>query len=248
LNELYTTLNKLPAKEIVVLLDSCFSCAAGRSVLAKGARPMVISIENPLLANGKIVVLAAATANQISSDYDKAQHGLFTHFLLAGLGGEADKDQDKVVTLGELFPYVRDQVVHTAVEELNREQTPVPLPGEDVLGQHLSMPLAWAVFDGGALSAQGSKKAGEPDRLKRHAFGHMKSRHDHASKILQKPNLLYCSLFRRCRCPHPAILPSHSRSEGLMRTRLARAFSRLQTGSPMVILSSTWIRVGNRCL
>jgi uncharacterized caspase-like protein len=53
LKELEDALNKLPAKQVLVLLDSCFSGAAGRSVLAKGARPMVISIENPLLAAGR---------------------------------------------------------------------------------------------------------------------------------------------------------------------------------------------------
>lgn len=142
LKELYETLNKLPAKEVVVLLDSCFSGAAGRSVLAKGARPMVISVENPLLASGKVVVLAAATGNQISSDYDNAGHGLFTHYVLAGLSGEADADKDRLVTLHELFPYVRDHVTHTAVEELNREQTPVLLPGEEMLDKRIAQPLA----------------------------------------------------------------------------------------------------------
>ncbi len=142
LNDLYATLNKLPAKDIVVLLDSCFSGAQGRSVLAKGARPMVISAENPLLASGKVIVLAASTGSQISSDYDKAGHGLFTHAVLAGLHGAADQDQNGLVTLRELFPYVRDQVATTAVDELNREQTPVLLPGEESLGARSTLPIA----------------------------------------------------------------------------------------------------------
>ncbi len=143
LNELYETLNGLPAKEIVVMLDSCFSGSEGRSVLAKGARPMAVSVENPLLAGGKVIVLAAATGNQISSDYDKAGHGLFTYALLTGLRGDADADKDAIVTLKEVFPYVRDWVAHTAVEELNREQTPVLLPGEETLGVRSSLPVAW---------------------------------------------------------------------------------------------------------
>lgn len=146
LNELYSTLNKLPAKDIVVLLDSCFSGAQGRSVLAKGARPMVISVENPLLANGKVIVLAAATGSQISSDYDKAGHGLFTYVLLTGLQGEADTDKNGLVTLKELYPYVRRQVTETAVEELNREQTPVLLPGDEYLGDRSSRPLAQVIL------------------------------------------------------------------------------------------------------
>nr|MBI3614395.1 SUMF1/EgtB/PvdO family nonheme iron enzyme [Nitrospirota bacterium] len=145
LNDLYATLNKLPAKDIVVLLDSCFSGAQGRSVLAKGARPMVISAENPLLASGKVIVLAASTGSQISSDYDKAGHGLFTHAVLTGLHGAADQDQNGLVTLRELFPYVRDQVATTAVDELNREQTPVLLLGEESLGARSALPIALVV-------------------------------------------------------------------------------------------------------
>ncbi|MEW6542500.1 MAG: SUMF1/EgtB/PvdO family nonheme iron enzyme [Nitrospirota bacterium] len=144
LKALYESLNKLPAKQVLVLLDSCFSGSAGRSLLAKGARPMVLSLENPLLAAGKVVVLAASTGTQISSDYDKAGHGLFTYALLTGLHGEADQDKDGLVTLKELYPYVRKQVAETAVEELNREQTPVLLPGEEVLGARSALPVTVA--------------------------------------------------------------------------------------------------------
>ncbi len=148
LNDLYAALSKLPAKDVVVLLDACFSGAQGRSVLAKGARPMVISVENPLLASGKVIVLAASTGNQISSDYDKAGHGLFTHAVLTGLHGAADKDKNGLVTLKELYPYVREQVAMKAVEELNREQTPVLLPGEEALGARSALPVALALPGG----------------------------------------------------------------------------------------------------
>jgi len=144
LKELYETLNKLPAKDVIVLLDSCFSGAAGRSVLAKGGRPMVVSVENPLLAAGKVIVLAAATGSQISSDYEKAGHGLFTHYLLTGLQGEADADHDGIVTLREVVPYVRERVARTAVDELNREQTPTLLPGEEALTRRTALPLTMA--------------------------------------------------------------------------------------------------------
>ncbi|MEW6542977.1 MAG: SUMF1/EgtB/PvdO family nonheme iron enzyme [Nitrospirota bacterium] len=144
LKALYESLNALPAKQVLVLLDSCFSGSVGRSLLAKGARPMVLSLENPLLAAGKVVVLAASTGTQISSDYDKAGHGLFTYALLTGLHGEADQDKDGLVTLKELYPYVRKQVAETAVEELNREQTPVLLPGEEVLGVRSALPVTVA--------------------------------------------------------------------------------------------------------
>jgi|GEM_PF-583394 len=158
LNDLYAALNQLPAKDVIVLLDACFSGAEGRSVLAKGARPMVLSMEHPLLAAGKVLVLAAATGQQISSDYDKAGHGLFTHALLMGLQGGADTDKNGLVTLKELYPYVKKQVSETAVEELNREQTPVLLPGEEVLATKGEFPIA-RVIPGGPVSLKQELKA-----------------------------------------------------------------------------------------
>ncbi|MBM4135119.1 MAG: caspase family protein, partial [Nitrospira sp.] len=42
---LYAALDKLPVNDVTVVLDSCFSGAGGRSVLAEGARPMVLSVK-----------------------------------------------------------------------------------------------------------------------------------------------------------------------------------------------------------
>jgi len=86
---MYDALNKLPVREVVVMLDSCFSGAKGRSITGEGTRPVSISIENPVLAGGKIVVIAASSGSQMSSDYDKVKHGLFTYYLLRGMRGEA---------------------------------------------------------------------------------------------------------------------------------------------------------------
>lgn len=45
LKRLYDNLGKLQAKEVVVALDACFSGSGGRSVLAEGARPLVMFTE-----------------------------------------------------------------------------------------------------------------------------------------------------------------------------------------------------------
>jgi uncharacterized protein with WD repeat len=128
LKSMYESLDKLPAKQIVVMLDSCFSGGGGRSVMPKGARPITLSIENPVLAGGKIAVLAASTGGQISSDYDKVKHGLFTYYLLKGMKGEADINYDGKIDLRELYDYIKENVSETASIELNRDQTPVLLP------------------------------------------------------------------------------------------------------------------------
>jgi len=135
LDSLYASLNKLPAKQIIVAMDSCFSGAGGRSVVGKGARPLVhISVENPMLASGNTVVLTAAAENQIASFYPEAKHGLFTYFFLRGLRGDGDLDGDGWVELKELFDYLKPEVIGIA-RRMNREQTPVILPSLEVLGK-----------------------------------------------------------------------------------------------------------------
>jgi hypothetical protein len=124
LTRMYTTLGTLPAREIVVALDSCFSGAGGRSVLAKGARPIALSVENPILMSQKIIVLAAATGNQISSTYDEKGHGLFTYFILKGLKNEDVIRPDGSIKVGDLFSYVKPQVERLSRRLYNNEQSP----------------------------------------------------------------------------------------------------------------------------
>ena len=123
LKRLYENLGKLQAKEIIVALDSCFSGAGGRSVLAKGARPLVMTMES-LAIPSNVAVLSAASGDQISSTYDEKGHGLFTYFMLKGLKGEGDTNGDGKVEIGELFEYIKPQVERIARKQYNNEQTP----------------------------------------------------------------------------------------------------------------------------
>ncbi len=135
LDRLYERLATLPAKEVVVMLDSCFSGAGGRSVIAKGMRPMVLSVENPLLAKGRTMVLTAGANDQVSSTYEQKSHGLLTYFFLKGLQGEADQNNDKRIELRELFEYLKPQVERTARREFHNEQTPQLLGSPDTLSR-----------------------------------------------------------------------------------------------------------------
>jgi len=144
LQKMYDALNKLPAREVVVMLDSCFSGAKGRSITGEGTRPVNISIENPVLAGGKIMVIAASSGSQMSSDYDKVKHGLFTYYLLRGLRGEASKDKEGTVELGGLYEFVQKNVAETASLEMNRDQTPMLLPSEYAVKDKLNVPISKA--------------------------------------------------------------------------------------------------------
>lgn len=124
LRKLYGVLNKLPAKEIIVVLDSCFSGSGGRSVIAKGARPLVMNLQNNMVLSKNITVLSASLGDQTSSSYDEKGHGLFTYFLLKGMKNEDVFSQDGSVRINELFGYIKPQVERIARKQYNNEQTP----------------------------------------------------------------------------------------------------------------------------
>lgn len=126
LRELYARLAASGAKEAVVMLDACFSGAGGRSVLAKGARPLVVRREAPEAPPASVTVLAAAAEDQITSAHEASGHGLFTYYLLKGLDGGAGAR----VTAASLLRWAAPKVADEARRQ-NREQTPA-LAGADV--------------------------------------------------------------------------------------------------------------------
>lgn len=124
LKRMYAALDKLPALKVVVALDSCFSGAGGRSVLAKGARPIVIQTKEPLLTSKNLSVFSASSGDQISSTYNEKGHGLFTYFLLKGIKDEDVVSQDGSLRLDDLYAYLKPQVERVARKQYNNEQTP----------------------------------------------------------------------------------------------------------------------------
>jgi ankyrin repeat protein len=120
---LYESLGKLRATEITVILDSCFSGAGGRSVLAKGAKPLVITINTPNIRKN-IAVMTASSGDQISSAYEEKGHGLFTYFLLKGIKNEEVLKKDGSINMDDLFGYIKPQVERIARKQYNNEQSP----------------------------------------------------------------------------------------------------------------------------
>jgi hypothetical protein len=112
---LYAQLSKLGAKRVLVAMDSCFSGAGGRSVIAKGARPLVTVVSSGVPR--PLIVIAAAAGDQISNTYQEKRHGLFTYYFLEGLKRNGEN-------LRASFDYLKPQVARTARREFNSDQEP----------------------------------------------------------------------------------------------------------------------------
>ena len=118
----YQSLNRLPARRVIIAMDACFTGQGRRSVLGKGARPLVTKVrEGAFPLSGKLIALTAAQADQESGVLESQGHGLFTYYLLKGLDKGAVKNGH--VTVGGLYRYLKPKVSDEAGID-NRSQTP----------------------------------------------------------------------------------------------------------------------------
>lgn len=115
---LYERLNALKARRILVAMDACFSGTGGRSVLAKGTRPLVAKVDLASGAAGRVQALTASGADEITGVDEPSAHGLFTYHLLKGLSAKKGN-----ATFKALHDYLTPKVQDAARRE-NRDQTP----------------------------------------------------------------------------------------------------------------------------
>ena len=67
--------------------------------------------------------LSAASSGQVSNSYPEAQHGLFTYYLLRGIGGEADANDDRWITVKEIYSFVKASCHQRVAQEGHRADT-----------------------------------------------------------------------------------------------------------------------------
>ena len=101
-----------------------------KDTILLAGRPGTLIVKDPVIASEKIALLAASRENQISNYYKEEEHGLFTYYLLKGMIGEADINQDRKINIEELYNYVSNNVESTSrrLFGMNRYQVPVLKP------------------------------------------------------------------------------------------------------------------------
>jgi hypothetical protein len=110
LNTFYKNLSLLEAKNITVVIDSCFSGGTDiGKTLIRSANPALIKLSMPVVTKNNITVITSSDNDQVSSWYPEKRHSMFTYFFLKAVTGEADTDKNKKVTIQEIFNYVSDK-------------------------------------------------------------------------------------------------------------------------------------------
>lgn len=124
LNTFYKNLAKLPAKNITVVLDTCFSGNSDGGFLFNNISPVFIHSFMPEPSLNNTAVFSSSEGSQVSTWYNEKRHGLFTYYFLKGLQGEADSNNDQRITTTELNDFIGTRLPFKARRINGNEQTP----------------------------------------------------------------------------------------------------------------------------
>ncbi len=119
--ELQRWFAQYPAKHVLYVADACYS---GLSIgtRAVGLSPETKHYLREITQRPVRVALTAGSSGQEAHEH--MGHGLFTYFLLQGLGGAADGNSDGVVTTDELAAFIKPSVAGVAASQYHAQQHP----------------------------------------------------------------------------------------------------------------------------
>jgi len=105
LQEIIAIMKNGRARKLVLSLDVCHGGVdLGRALIDQEF------IKNVYEKAEGFVLLAASTARQQAYEVHEHRHGLFTYFLIQGLNGQADRDDDGIISADDLRNYTLDQI------------------------------------------------------------------------------------------------------------------------------------------
>lgn len=114
LKTLYENIDKIAfdknIKNVVVVMDACFSGLSEAGSLLKNISPIYINVSKQYLKYPNAALITSASSNQVSSWYKQKEQSLFTYFFLLGLKGEADFNKDGIITTREIYEFTADEV------------------------------------------------------------------------------------------------------------------------------------------
>ena len=131
LEEFYQEINSISAKNITVVIDACFSGSSDQGMIIKNISPVMLEVKSEYIVGDNLAEFTSASGEEVSSWYLDKKHSLYTYYFLKGLQGEADKNKDKILTIGELQAYLMEFVPYEARRLNNRQQTPGITPNRE---------------------------------------------------------------------------------------------------------------------
>ncbi len=164
----------------LAFLDACESGAITRLKGGRRAPSFLVDLAPANLSRGHVII-TSSSEDEASQESDEIGGSFFTHYLVSGLRGAADRSGDAQVTLGEAYAYAYDRTVDHTTHTRAGPQHPTytyDLQGNGALVLTRLGGLAGLVFpaeasgtwlvydvDREGVVAEVRKAAGEPRRL-----------------------------------------------------------------------------------
>lgn len=113
-SEVKAVFKKYPARYKICYADACYSGSIYQGTPT--STPAVTGASETSVA-----IMMSSKNTETSQENSKMRQGAFTYYLIKGLKGSADRDKDNTIDLGELFTYVKGNVLNLT----ENRQTPI---------------------------------------------------------------------------------------------------------------------------
>ena len=98
------------AKNKLCIADACHSGSLNRGERSASILEVTSNYYQALVdSQGGMALMMSSKAEETSIEYQGLRQGVFSHYLIKGLKGEADRNQDKIVTVEELYQFARKE-------------------------------------------------------------------------------------------------------------------------------------------
>ena len=108
-DELFSDIAAANPRSVTVFLDTCYSGETRGNEMLIAGRPIGIRVLEQSIPDN-FTLMTAAAGDQIANPLKEAKHGMFSYFLMKGMEGVADSNQDNKITALELHEYVKENV------------------------------------------------------------------------------------------------------------------------------------------
>ena len=112
-NQLFDSVDKLNPRSVTVFLDTCYSGTTRTDEILVAAKPIFLEPKEQDIPS-KFTVFTASAGRETAKVLEEAEHGLFSYYMMKGLEGDADSNNDNQITNGELFFFINKNVSRQA--------------------------------------------------------------------------------------------------------------------------------------
>ena len=115
---------KFKPKSVTMFFDACYSGQSNTGeALVAGLKPIKMVVKEGAIPEN-VNIFSSSRIDQTSSTIKEAKHGIFSYYLMKGLQGDADQNENNKITNQELSDYLKKHVGDEAMKQ-NHDQEPM---------------------------------------------------------------------------------------------------------------------------